>query len=290
MAQLSSSSEKLKNKGARGGESSGAPKIGRQLSPPPLNPALLHVRSDTTKPSQIGTFQVLNRDKNNDTSLSTKDGPTVSKVVNVSSLSPSASHLSLKSPTNQKPKVESKNEKRLHSQAKDRHEFFNFIRNKSLNSSSATPEQGPVSPSSSVVDSSDQSEFGVTNEKEGILSDSELKCSENGNCVKEDKEACEEFESPLPDNEEVSEPVDPEEEAFLRSLGWDENAVVDALTKEEIDAFNMMVINFCVRACLCYKIRSIQRSRKQFLLIFLTSPIAAEAKAEAKAEASAFKV
>lgn len=31
--------------------------------------------------------------------------------------------------------------------------------------------------------------------------------------------------------------LDPEEEAFLLSLGWDQNAEEDALTKEEIEAF-----------------------------------------------------
>lgn len=38
--------------------------------------------------------------------------------------------------------------------------------------------------------------------------------------------------------------VDPEEEAFLQSLGWDKNAGEEALTKEEIDAFLKKVTSF----------------------------------------------
>lgn len=55
--------------------------------------------------------------------------------------------------------------------------------------------------------------------------------------------ACEEVESRLVIGDDEVDPdpgvdiVDPEEEAFLLSLGWDQNAEVDALTKEEIEAF-----------------------------------------------------
>ncbi|XP_073010598.1 uncharacterized protein [Typha latifolia] len=246
---VSSLSEKLKAKGARGGESATAFKIGQKLSSQPVNSAFhAPVRSDITKLSQVGSFQVLNREKNS-VSPTAKDGPNVSNVVTPVGLAP-ASILSLKSPTNQKFKGDSKSatassslgsfgEKRLQSQAKDRHEFFNYIRNKTSNSSSgATPESGSVSPSSSSVNSGKLSSAG----DHGKNGSSDLKSSENGNCSCEDPDACEESQRFLTDNEETNsffEPVDPEEKAFLHSLGWDENEEVAALTKEEIDAFIM---------------------------------------------------
>nr|CAD1827061.1 unnamed protein product [Ananas comosus var. bracteatus] len=246
---VSSSSDKLKNKGARVGDSTAALKAGQQLSSQPVSAVpRASVKADTVKLPQGGSFQVLNREKNG-ISPTAKEGSSVGKPVSPIGVHPSASVLSLKSPTNQKPRVEGKasalpspqgpfGEKR--SQAKDRHEFFNFIRNKTSNSSGAVPEAGGVSSSSSLVNSGKQSDFSGDNGKDADSVN--FKCVENGDCSSEVADGSEQSECLLPDNEDAEpclEPVDPEEEAFLRSLGWDQNAVVDALTKEEIDAFNM---------------------------------------------------
>ncbi|XP_072977459.1 uncharacterized protein [Typha angustifolia] len=221
---VSSSSEKLKNKGTRGGDSGGTPKSMQQSSSQPLSPAFrAPVRSDTVKPSQMGSFQVLNREKNG-LSPTTRDGPGF-RVVSPVGPAPSASTLPFKSPTNQKPKVDTKGtmlssphspfgEKRLHSQAKERHEFFNYLRNKTSSSSSSSPEPSGVSSSYGLV-SVGQEAFSVNHEMDDHkLSTSGSKCSEN-------------------------EPDDPEEEALLGLLGWDKNEKIEALTKEEIDAFKM---------------------------------------------------
>nr|CAD1827125.1 unnamed protein product [Ananas comosus var. bracteatus] len=206
---VSSSSDKLKNKGARVGDSTAALKAGQQLSSQPVSAVpRASVKADTVKLPQGGSFQVLNREKNG-ISPTAKEGSSVGKPVSPIGVHPSASVLSLKSPTNQKPRVEGKasalpspqgpfGEKR--SQAKDRHEFFNFIRNKTSNSSGAVPEAGGVSSSSSLVNSGKQSDFSGDNGKDADSVN--FKCVENGDCSSE-------------------------------------NAVVDALTKEEIDAFNM---------------------------------------------------
>ncbi|XP_072977458.1 uncharacterized protein [Typha angustifolia] len=249
---VSSSSEKLKNKGTRGGDSGGTPKSMQQSSSQPLSPAFrAPVRSDTVKPSQMGSFQVLNREKNG-LSPTTRDGPGF-RVVSPVGPAPSASTLPFKSPTNQKPKVDTKGtmlssphspfgEKRLHSQAKERHEFFNYLRNKTSSSSSSSPEPSGVSSSYGLV-SVGQEAFSVNHEMDDHkLSTSGSKCSENGNCLTENIDACEQSESLLPETEDInlsSEPDDPEEEALLGLLGWDKNEKIEALTKEEIDAFKM---------------------------------------------------
>ncbi|XP_072992153.1 uncharacterized protein [Typha latifolia] len=248
-ASASNSMEKLKNKGARGGDSSNVSKIGQQLSSQPGSLApRAQVRSDSTKTSVLGGFQVLNREKSG-TFPATKDGPSVSNVVSPVGLAPSASILSLKSPSNQKLKGENKDvtlssthspfgEKRSHSQSKERHEFFKYIRDKT--SKGAIPEQDCITSSSSLDDSGEHSP--LNHEKVDILSDSGLNCSENGHYVTKTADACGESKrlpTEIEETDPCSEPVDPEEKALLRLLGWDENEKVDALTKEEIDAFYM---------------------------------------------------
>ncbi|OAY68585.1 hypothetical protein ACMD2_14996, partial [Ananas comosus] len=230
---VSNLSDKSRNKVSRSGDSSTAPKTEQKFS---QHVTCLHtpLKSDFARPSQVGSFLVLNRERNG-LSPTTKGNSNISKAASPVGLAASAS---LNSPNLQKPKADSKvtitfspqgsfGERRSHLQAKDRLEFFNSIRNKTVNSSSGMPEPGSVSNLSSFVDSREQA---VNNKKDGIA-DCELKCSENGKCVCEDKDACEESERLLHVNEDanaISEPVDPEEEAFLRSLGWDQNAAVDS--------------------------------------------------------------
>lgn len=124
-----------------------------------------------------------------------------------------------KSPTNK--------ERRLHSQSRDKLEFFKVIRNQSL-VTTASQEQDKDSLADAVLSGTNPSPVCV-----------EKGTAEPGNPVR----ACEEVESRLviADGEGDMDPgmdfVDPEEKAFMVSLGWDQNAEVDALTKEEIEAF-----------------------------------------------------
>ncbi|KAF3320616.1 hypothetical protein FCM35_KLT14750 [Carex littledalei] len=159
-----------------------------------------------TKPmSQLGTFQILNRDKNG--TVTSAPVPPVN-------------------PINAAPKVSTTVSKRkctISKQAKARLDFFNFLRTKASSN-------GTVS---LAVTGSDSSPTAVDNASDKVK-------SENWVCGG-DKDNCEDSKwDPPADEEDVSsQELDPEEEAFLRSLGWDANAEVDALTKEEIDAFNI---------------------------------------------------
>ncbi|KAJ8500659.1 hypothetical protein OPV22_011211 [Ensete ventricosum] len=64
--------------------------------------------------------------------------------------------------------------------------------------------------------------------------------TDNRNCLNGDHCASDESQRSHAGNRETNYldiSVDPEEEAFLQSLGWDKNAGEEALTKEETDAF-----------------------------------------------------
>ncbi|KAG6490734.1 hypothetical protein ZIOFF_052044 [Zingiber officinale] len=210
MPKASSSSliEKAKLKVARKGEFGHLNKTGQQ---PHVN---LTVRPpakfDTTKTAVPGNFQVLYREKN-EISPTAKNGLGVSKMT--FGHVPAAAVIPLKSPTNQRLRVDSRNgvstqnssgERKPLFQAQNRTDFFNLLRKKSLTCTSAVPESASVlSPSSLEI-------ADVENKK---------------------------ITSPLDASPCSDVTVDPEEEAFLQSLGWDKNAGEDALTEEEINAF-----------------------------------------------------
>lgn len=226
------SAEKSKTKAARTAEIS-AFKAGQQSS----SQLIIHavrpaVRSDVYKIFQPGNFQVLNREKN---SLSPGKGSpkprNVSRVRTASSGIPPATIQPHKGSMNPKLKADSKggalSPKKLSSQLQNRNDFFNSLRKKTSSSGQH--------PNDSNVSNNDASSFIL--EKAGAQFDDDslakkkivFHCSvENENCSAGECDAFEEPEKLAPDEEEA---------AFLRSLGWEENAGVEALTHEEIESF-----------------------------------------------------
>ncbi|KAH0453906.1 hypothetical protein IEQ34_018230 [Dendrobium chrysotoxum] len=222
------SAEKSKTKTARTAEIN-ASKAGQQSS----SQLLIHsvppaVRSDVYKISQPGNFQVLNRETH-----SLSPGKDIPKPGNVSrGPTTPATIQPPKGSMNPKLKVDGKggalSPRKLSSQVQNRNDFFNSLRKKS--------SSGQQHSNANNVLNSDTSSFIL--EKVGVQfavdstpakNKNAFYCSvENGNCSAVDCDAFEEPEKLAPDEEE---------EAFLRSLGWEENAGVEALTHEEIESF-----------------------------------------------------
>lgn len=218
---------KLINTKGGGGEFSFT-KVGQQMNvagrPPP--------RSDIAKTPLVGNFQVLNREKNS-IFPAAKDGSSV----------PSAAVPPPKSQAAVKLRVDEKNcaltrvsigERKLLSRAQNRNDFFNLLRKKSLTTSSSIPESGSIETMENLRCSSL-----VNIQKNGHQG---LDCSaENGSFTNEGCLSTDETDRLYADNEKTKSfldgGIDPEEEAFLRSLGWDKNAGEEALTQEEIDSF-----------------------------------------------------
>ncbi|CAL9157117.1 uncharacterized protein LOC135588102 [Musa acuminata AAA Group] len=246
-AMSCSLSEKTRSKIARGGDFSSLAKVGQQSH---VNHTFRpSARSDIAKTAQVGNFHVLNREKNSISHVA-KDGSGIGKVMDPTGLTSTAAVLPSKRRTDQNFKVDSKNgavthishgERKLPSQSKNRNDFFNLLRKKSLTSPRAIPEASSTEPTSSLEKEVDNLQITSVNVRKKSLP-SVLDCStENGNVLNGDSCASDESESFDADNGEANPSsdtiVDPEEEAFLQSLGWDKNAWEEALTEEEIDAF-----------------------------------------------------
>jgi hypothetical protein len=146
-------------------------------------------------------------------------------------------------------------EKKPSSQAQSRNDFFKKLsrKNSSTNPPSAVPDTGPAV---SVLENSDKlvietatptsvklqsrDVLSLDNSVAGLLSASRVEMGCNG-YPREVSQKC------LSNGEVHSSPhvilyPDEEEAAFLRSLGWEENAGEDeGLTEEEISAFYMEV-------------------------------------------------
>uniref|UniRef100_A0A1D1YIE1 Uncharacterized protein n=1 Tax=Anthurium amnicola TaxID=1678845 RepID=A0A1D1YIE1_9ARAE len=249
------SSEKLKPKGSRSGDFGTLPKVGQQPSPQLVNHTLRGSgRPDVSKPSQVGNFQVLNRERNG-ISPTARDGASQTnapRVLNpLGGVPAAASASSLKNPNNLKPKADNKAsslpvttfmEKRPVTQ-QNRSEFFNSLRKKtSVGNTTSIAE--PSSCQSSTLEKSDSQTLGaptsVDSETKGTsVSDSGLDCSmRNEKDTGETLDDCKDSE--IPSNEEKSSCLDPAEEVrLLRLFGWKENAgeEEETLTAEEIDAF-----------------------------------------------------
>lgn len=254
---LNPSSDKSKPKASvRSGEMIGANKSGQQPSSLHIASQSLRggqVKSDAPKTSHPGKFLVLKSGRENGVSHSPKDviSPTnniSNKVANSPLSVPSVASAPLRSPNNPKLSTAERKtvafplnlgltaEKRPLSLAKSRSDFFNLLKKKtSTNTSTVLPDSGSVISSSSIEKSS-----AVIKE---VASDhGGLHAIENG-VVASNGDASEEAKRFPGDGEEdaLSNAVvypDEEEVAFLRSLGWDENAVEDeGLTEEEINAF-----------------------------------------------------
>lgn len=205
------------------------------------------VRSDAPKTSHSGKFLVLKPVWENGVSSTAKDvssttNNSIPRVANsqvtVAPLAPAAPLSSPKYPNHstveRKPAVLALNprsiaEKRASlSQAQSRSDFFNLMRKKtSVNSSAVVSDSSPAVLSPSVKNS-----FGMIKEEVGndpvspCVTENGCKITSNGD--NHEKNLCLNG-AVYPDEEEA---------AFLRSLGWEENAGEDeGLTEEEINAF-----------------------------------------------------
>lgn len=137
-------------------------------------------------------------------------------------------------------------EKRPSSQAQSRNDFFNLVRKKSMAASISVPDPGcdPASSSSSFKAGEQDIIISPTTPqgRDVTLTGSPKRCESTEtkgsltcNCNALEGDRCLENGR----NHLSSSPIFSEEEeaAFLRSLGWEENADEDGLTEEEIDAF-----------------------------------------------------
>ncbi|PWZ46183.1 hypothetical protein Zm00014a_003238 [Zea mays] len=192
----SSSLDKLlKSKGARAGESNGPIKVAPQLSTQPSsNSVRTPVKTELVKQSQSGSLQVLSREQNGAVNTAAKDSTSnpVSPVLGRSS-SMEPMRKSIASP---KLKVGT-NGRSLHplqgsfadrkASAKDKYKFFEMLRSKSVNGSSAAIE----SPSS------------LTDDQQNSNLDLPFKFIENGSSSCEEANSCEGSQRHLSDNETI---------------------------------------------------------------------------------------
>ncbi|XP_058097218.1 uncharacterized protein LOC131242530 [Magnolia sinica] len=263
------SSEKAKPKTARAGESSALTKLGQQPSSSLLvnhatrGPA----RSDASKTPHVGKLHVLKsaRENNGSSSPTAKDVPSPTTARRVShGVAASAALAPLRSPNNPKIAVDRKatalpvaQSSSLDRRHPSRNDFFNSLRRKnSVNHSAPISDSSPAM-LSSVSEKPDEQIMAVSaavnkGNDEPPTTDPGLGWpTENGSDSAGNNDACEEPERCPADGDKIgagSNPVvdpdidldavvDPHEVAFLRSLGWEENAGVEALTEEEISAF-----------------------------------------------------
>ncbi|XP_020591327.1 uncharacterized protein LOC110032144 [Phalaenopsis equestris] len=225
-----SSAEKSKAKMLRTTEVS-ASKAGQQSSSQLIVHAVRPaIRSDVYKIFQPGNFQVLNREKN---SLSPDKDNTkprnVSRVPTTPTIIPPASTQPLKGIMNPKGKVEGTggalSPKKLPFQVQNRNDFFNSLRKKTSSGQHSNSTNLSNDGGSSFTTEAIASKLDFPAEKKNVLHSSME--SENFSAGDSDDG----FEEP------EKSALDEEEEAFLRSLGWEENAGVQALTHEEIESF-----------------------------------------------------
>ncbi|KAL3814459.1 hypothetical protein ACJIZ3_015727 [Penstemon smallii] len=211
--------------------------------------------ADVSKSSNVGKLQILKlvREKNGVTpvvkdTLSPKSGD---KVISSTAAAAAAPSPSTRGPpknvvVDRKPMV-TVLEKRPTSQAKSRNDFFNSVRKKSLANSSSVSDSVSVegnsssgldngtAPSPTYSDKGAEMETPLAGDNTP-LSDhlSEESGSDiitcNGDAPKYDRNR-----KKHPSSERIV--SEEEEAAFLRSLGWEENADEGGLTEEEISAF-----------------------------------------------------
>ncbi|XP_022860161.1 uncharacterized protein LOC111380760 [Olea europaea var. sylvestris] len=162
-------------------------------------------------------------------------------------------------------------EKKSTSQAQSRNEFFNLMRKKSLANSSLVPDASTANPSPvhdpSMANSMNIPDHGATElisvlDKLGELPEvvasntpravdalSSISLSESHMSVDRGESTCntdacngQKYVSNGKESLSIG-PIFPEEEAFLRSMGWEENADEGGLTEEEISAFYRYITN-----------------------------------------------
>lgn len=220
------------------------------------------VRSDSPKTFNEARLRVLKPSREvNSVSLTTKDSlsPTnVSKVV-ISPLgtsSPSGSAPFRSSGNSPKSGAERSSgpfrvaiEKRPTSQAQSRNDFFNLLKKKSsTNPTSAVSDSSSVSEKSGEIVTEDAGESVPVQVGDAPSSDPSPLSTDNSGGITHNGDAYDGSQVCLGNGEKNSSPdmvLDPDEEeaAFLRSLGWEENAGEDeGLTEEEISTFVKEVI------------------------------------------------
>jgi len=202
----------LKSKGARAGESNGPIKVAPQLSiQPSSNSVRTPVKTELVKQSQSGSLQVLSREQNGTVNTAAKDITSNNPVSPVLGRSSSMEPMR-KSIVNPKLKVGT-NGRSLHplqgsfadrkASAKDKYKFFELLRSKSVNGSSAAIE----SPSS------------LTDDQQNSNLDLPFKFIENGNSSCEEANSCEGSQRHLSDNEEIIPPSESHDVLDEGSLG-----------------------------------------------------------------------
>ncbi|GMH17433.1 hypothetical protein Nepgr_019274 [Nepenthes gracilis] len=190
-------------------------------------------RTDVPKIS-TGKLFVLKPGQENGVTPSSKDVTRSTSNVNnrlVSGLSTGVSSValtSLKSSSNPKPfAVERK------AQVQSRTDFFNSVRQKSMNCTSGRVDCGAVVSSSIVEKLDEQKDIPSDLVSPRTMNDSEVKCNGDAHVLS----FCQKM------NED-------EETAFMRSLGWNPNDGDDeGLTEEEISSFCQKVTNSCPDLC-----------------------------------------
>ncbi|KAA8536518.1 hypothetical protein F0562_028996 [Nyssa sinensis] len=243
------------------------PKIGQQQRQITSSHLVNHsprggpAKSDVSKASTVGKLHVLKpaRERNG-VSPTVKDSlsPTSgSKVANspltvapsvVGSAPPRSPVINLNLANSERKHALTTLEKRPTSQAQSRSDFFNLMRKKSMTNCSSVPGSGPAV-SLSVLDKSDESEADTApvtpqggdaplpdTSVEDWSNDKRSDMISNGDVSDRGEETLTNGK-----NHSSSDTIlysEEEEAAFLRSLGWEENAGEDeGLTEEEINAF-----------------------------------------------------
>uniref|UniRef100_A0A0A9EK10 Uncharacterized protein n=1 Tax=Arundo donax TaxID=35708 RepID=A0A0A9EK10_ARUDO len=205
-ASKSSVLSSLKTKTARLGDPGGPSKTAQQLKIHSANGSVrAPVKTDVSKLSQSGSFQVLSREQNG-TAHTSKDCPS-------NPVSPPPTPLVSMEPQ-KKPAISQKFKMATHelplplqgpcgdrkSNARDKHRFFEMLRTKSSNGSSTAFESGCQPSPSSLVDGKQDSSLNLEN---GIsLLQSGMECMGNGKCFCGDANSSEGSQRHLSDNEE----------------------------------------------------------------------------------------
>lgn len=211
--QISSLSDKLKIKGARAGNSNGPVKTAPQLSTQPPNSSVrTPVKSEPVKPSQSGSFQVLTREQNGAANTA-KDcssnpvSPVLGQSSSVEPLKRSTVNHKLKGVVNGLPlNLQQGSSGERKSIVKEKHKFFELLRSKSLNGSSAGIES-----SSSLIDEQKNPSVDLS------LFNSGIKYTETGSSSCEDANSCDGSQRHPSDNEEIKPPSEPHD-AFYEGL------------------------------------------------------------------------
>ncbi|KAG0448698.1 hypothetical protein HPP92_027708 [Vanilla planifolia] len=197
------------------------------------------MKTDVSKPLQPGNLQVLSREKNV-FSPTRKNIPNPTNFLSVQTNSTAIPPAMIQSPigvSSPKFKVDGRSAslgpsssfpEKKPSQVQNRNDFFNSLRKKSHANQPTNANNSNTSYDASP------SNLGVTEQlgdnssmKEEEISLPDINLVENSICSAKDCEAEE--------TEKLA--LDEKEAAFLRSLGWEENAGEEALTREEIESF-----------------------------------------------------